>query len=74
LREAPATAELIVVTAEGGGTFRETVALARAYPEARKEHGESELLDALVAAGPKSGRVHTAKGGRWQRADQAFSV
>jgi hypothetical protein len=60
LREAPATAGMIVLTAEGGGTFRETFALAKAYTEARKEHGESELLDELVAAGPKSGgRFHT---------------
>jgi hypothetical protein len=59
LREAPATAGLIVVTAEGGGTFRETFALAKAYTDARKAHGESELLDELVAAGPKSaGRFH----------------
>jgi hypothetical protein len=55
LREAPAAAGLIVVTAERGGTFRETFALAKAYTDARKEHGESELLDELVAAGPKSG-------------------
>jgi hypothetical protein len=56
LREAPATAGLIVLTAEGGGTFRETFALAQAYTEARKQHGGSELLDEVVAAGPKSGR------------------
>jgi hypothetical protein len=60
LREAPATAGLIVVTATGGGTFRETFALARAYAEARKQHGESELLDEIVAAGPKGGdRAHS---------------
>jgi hypothetical protein len=60
LREAPATAGMIVVTSEGGGTFRETFALAKTYTEARKEHGESELLDELVAAGPKSGgRAHS---------------
>lgn len=61
LREAPATAGMIVVTSEGGGTFRETFALAKAYTEARKHHGESQLLDELVAAGPKSGgRAHSA--------------
>ena len=60
LREAPATAGMIVVTSEGGGTFRETFALAKAYAEARKQHGESELLDELVAAGPKGGpRAHS---------------
>src|SRR5919198_3041814 len=52
LREGPTTAGLIVLTAERGGTFRETFALAKAYAEARKQHGESELLDELVAAGP----------------------
>ena len=55
LREAPPTAGMMVVTAEGGGTFRETFALAKAYTEARKQHGVSEFLDELVAAGPKSG-------------------
>jgi hypothetical protein len=60
LREAPASAGLVVLTAEGGGTFRETFALAKAYTEARKQHGASELLDELVAAGPKSGgRFHS---------------
>jgi hypothetical protein len=60
LREAPATAGLLVLTAEGGGTFRETFALAKAYTDARKQHGESQLLDELVAAGPKSGgRFHS---------------
>jgi hypothetical protein len=60
LREAPATAGLLVVTADGGGTFRETYALAKAYADARKEHGASEFLDELVAAGPKRGpRAHS---------------
>jgi hypothetical protein len=55
LREAPTVAGMIVTTADKGGTFRETFAMAKAYTEARKQHGESELLDALVAAGPKGG-------------------
>ena len=71
LREAPATAGLIVLTAEGGGTFRETFALASAYTEARKRHGESELLDELVAAGPKSGgHFHTKDEVRKQGLEQ----
>jgi len=62
LREAPATAGLLVVTAEGGGTFRETFALAKAYTDARKQHGASEFLDELVAAGPKRGaRAHSTE-------------
>ena len=32
---------------------RETLAIAKAYVEARKHHGESELLDEIVAAKPE---------------------
>src|ERR1700730_12679101 len=51
--EAPATAGMIVITAAHGGTFRETIAMSKAYTEARAEHGESELLDEIVSAKPK---------------------
>ena len=51
--EGPSTAGMIVITAAHGGTFRETVAMAKAYTEARAQHGESELLDEIVAAKPK---------------------
>jgi hypothetical protein len=48
----PPTAALIVITAQRGGTFRETLALTQSYLEARKHHGESELLDEIVSARP----------------------
>ncbi|HEY4849855.1 MAG TPA: hypothetical protein VII22_03625 [Streptosporangiaceae bacterium] len=51
--EAPATAGMIVITAAHGGTFRETIAMTKAYTEARAQHGESELLDEVVTAKPK---------------------
>jgi hypothetical protein len=51
--EGPPTAALIVTTAARGGTFRETFAIGKAYAEARQQHGESALLDAIVAAKPK---------------------
>jgi hypothetical protein len=51
--EGPPTAGMIVITAAHGGTFRETLALSKAYTEARAEHGESELLDEIVSAKPK---------------------
>ena len=54
--EGPPTAGMILLTADSGGTFRETFALARAYTDARREHGESELLDELVAAKPEFDR------------------
>ena len=51
--EGPSTAGMIVITASHGGTFRETIAMSKAYTEARAQHGESELLDEIVAAKPK---------------------
>src|SRR5271170_6264659 len=51
--EGPTSAGLIVITAQRGGTFRETVSMAKAYAEARQQHGRSELLDAIVAAKPE---------------------
>ena len=51
--EGPPSAGMIVVTAQRGGTLRETIAMAKAYVEARKQHGDSELLDEIVAAKPE---------------------
>ena len=61
--EGPPTAGMIVITAARGGMFRETVAMSKAYTEARAEHGESELLDEIVAAKPKMDhtRYHSAE-------------
>jgi|SRR5438552_11716928 len=51
--EGPPSAGMIVVTAQRGGTFRESIAMAKAYVEARQQHGESELLDEIVATKPE---------------------
>jgi hypothetical protein len=51
--EGPPTAGMIVITAARGGMFRETIAMSKAYAEARAEHGDSELLDQIVAAKPQ---------------------
>jgi hypothetical protein len=61
--EGPPTAGMIVVTAQRGGTFRETLAIAKSYVEARKHHGESELLDEIVSAKPEIDhtRYHSAE-------------
>ena len=56
--EAPPSAGMIVVTAQKGGSFRETIAMAKAYVEARQQHGNSELLDAIVAAKPERDHTH----------------
>ncbi|MBS1887887.1 MAG: hypothetical protein JSU06_11935 [Actinobacteria bacterium] len=55
--EGPTSAGMIVTTAEHGGTFREVFAMAKAYTEARKEHGSSELLDEIVAHKPETDRT-----------------
>jgi hypothetical protein len=56
--EAPPSAGWIVVTAQRGGSFRETIAMAKAYGEARQQHGKSELLDEIVAAKPERDHTH----------------
>jgi hypothetical protein len=55
--EGPTSAGMIVTTAERGGTFRETFAMAKAFTEARQDHGASELLDEIVTHRPKTERV-----------------
>jgi hypothetical protein len=50
--DGPLYAGMRVISAERGGTLRETVAMGRVYQEAREHHGESELLDELVKAAP----------------------
>jgi hypothetical protein len=54
----PPTAGLIVITAQRGGVFRETLAVTQAYIEARKQHGHSELLDEIVSAKPALDHSH----------------
>ena len=59
--EGPPAAGLLVITSSHGGTLRETFAMSKAYTEARGEHGDSELLDEIVAEKPRierGGGVH----------------
>ena len=51
--EGPPTAGMMVLTAQRGGTFREALAMAKAYTEARRQHGESQLLDEIVSSKPE---------------------
>ena len=55
--QGPPTAGMIVVTAQRGGTFRETFSIAKSYVEARQHHGESALLDEIVSAKPELDRT-----------------
>lgn len=58
--EGPPTAALMVIMASHGGMFRETMAMTKAYAQARAQHGESELLDEIVAEKPRMehGKFH----------------
>lgn len=58
LREAPTSAGMLVVQADKGGMFRETFSMAKAYTEARQQHGASQLLDDVVSEKPKVDREH----------------
>ena len=57
VRAGPPAAGMMVIAASKGGMMRETFEMAKAYADARQEHGESELLDELVSAKPE--RDHT---------------
>jgi hypothetical protein len=50
--EAPLYAAMRVLSADRGGTLRESLALGRVYQEARAAHGESALLDELAKSPP----------------------
>jgi hypothetical protein len=49
--QAPAFAALMVMLAERGGAIRESIALGKAYAEARGSDG-SELIEQLVSSAP----------------------
>jgi hypothetical protein len=50
--QAPALAALTVIVADRGGAIRESIALGKAYAEARRAGG-SELLEAIVSSAPR---------------------
>ena len=77
LREAPTSAGMIVLVSSKGGSFRETWAIAKTFAEARKQHGESELLDALVSDKPDTPRFHSPEEAEQQgleRVSQAVAL
>ena len=70
--EGPPAAGVLVITASHGGMIRETIAMSKAYAEARAEHGDSELLDEIVAEKPRierGGKVHNPQELRDQELD-----
>jgi hypothetical protein len=51
--QGPTSAGLLVVASDRGGSVRESFSMAKAYAEARQDHGDSELLDTIVATKPE---------------------
>ena len=50
--EGPLLAGMRVISADRGGTIRESLAMSKVYAAARQRQGTSELLDELVATPP----------------------
>jgi hypothetical protein len=61
--EAPMLAGMRIVTADRGGTIRESMAIGQTYQAARQRQDESELLDELVASPPamSPGQISSAE-------------
>jgi hypothetical protein len=55
--EGPTSAGLVVIASDRGGSIRETFSMAKVYAEARQQHDDSELLDAIVADKPEIDRT-----------------
>jgi hypothetical protein len=70
--DAPLYAGLRVIAADRGGTLKETMAMGRAYQDARARQGESALLDELVKSPPSidPDRVREAQGNIGELATQ----
>ena len=78
VEQAPALAALMVILADRGGVFRESIALGKAYAEARSDGG-SELIQALVETPPRlnpadMGPADQLRGELPQRVDEALRV
>lgn len=50
--EGPAIAGMIVITAQKGGTIRESLSMGKAYAEARQSHEGPELIGELLSTNP----------------------
>jgi hypothetical protein len=61
VREGPAAAGMMVLLAHGGGSLRETWALAKTYAEAKQQPGSSALIDEIVSERPDVERHGSAE-------------
>jgi hypothetical protein len=51
-----------VIMSQSGGSIRESFSMAKSYTEARKQHGQSQLLDDITAAKPEVDRTRKSSG------------
>ena len=51
--EVPPLAGILVITAQRGGTLRESMSMGEAFKEARSQQGASELLDEVLGSAPQ---------------------
>lgn len=58
--QGPTSAGTHVMIASRGGTFRETMGMAKAYTDARSQAGASELLDIIVSTKPEMDRTRAS--------------
>lgn len=61
--EGPLYAATRVIAAHRGGRLREALALGHVYQDARRHHGDSELLDELVTSPPSIEPDHLREAG-----------
>lgn len=61
--DGPLYAGMYVISADRGGTIRESLAMSRVYQDARQHHGASELLDALMTSPPAIDPAHLGRHG-----------
>ena len=60
--EGPALAGMIVISAQRGGTIRESMGMARAYQAAREQHPGGDLLSEIVTSPPSiQGKFQSAE-------------
>jgi hypothetical protein len=71
--QAPALAALMVMLADRGGTIRESIALGKAYAEARRDGG-GELLEALSSAPQLDPTSVREQGGLPQRIGESVRI
>lgn len=70
IRGGPPAAGTLTALASSGGTFRESWEMAKAFGEARRQHGDSELVNAIVDENPHVQRYHSREDAEQKTVEQ----